>query len=77
MSTSFVSRSEKANKYHQQSVLGGFSSFEGDSLPDYSEFDTDSVTRNYYRQSSKRPSPSRMAPMTTIETVTITRPLKV
>lgn len=51
MSNSYVpSRSEKANKYHQQSILGGFNSFEGDSLPDYSEFDTESVTLDYFKE---------------------------
>lgn len=50
MSNSFVPRSEKATKYQQQNILGGFNSFEGDSLPDYSEFDTDSVTLEYYKE---------------------------
>ncbi|XP_065369496.1 transmembrane protein 47 isoform X1 [Calliphora vicina] len=57
--------------------IGGFSSFDSDSLPDYSEFDSESVTLDYFKESSRRPSPSKMAPTTTIETITITRPLKV
>ncbi|XP_059485113.1 transmembrane protein 47 isoform X4 [Neocloeon triangulifer] len=55
-------------------VSGGFS-FEGDSLPDFSEFDSTSVVLDY--QNERRPSEGKMAPTTTIETVTITRPLKV
>nr|XP_029717412.1 transmembrane protein 47-like isoform X2 [Aedes albopictus]XP_029717421.1 transmembrane protein 47-like isoform X2 [Aedes albopictus] len=65
--------------YHRQLGLSGIqSSFDGDSLPDYDEFDSESVTLEYFKESTKRgPSPDRMAPTTTIETVTITRPLKV
>lgn len=44
------SRSEKHNKFHQKSILGGFSSFDGDSLPDYSEFDSESVTLEYFKE---------------------------
>ncbi|KAK9501830.1 hypothetical protein O3M35_012485 [Rhynocoris fuscipes] len=58
------------------SVLGNFS-FKGDSLPDFSEFDSDSVIDEYHRESSLRPPDDRMAPTTTIETITVTRPLKV
>ncbi len=50
MSNSFVPRSEKANKYHQKNILEGFNSFDGDSLPDYSEFDTESVTLDYFKE---------------------------
>ncbi|RZF38696.1 hypothetical protein LSTR_LSTR011006 [Laodelphax striatellus] len=57
-------------------ILGNFS-FDGDSLPDFSEFDSDSVVEEYHRESSCRPSDDKMAPTQTIETVTITRPLKV
>lgn len=44
------SRSERHSKYHQKSVLGGFSSFDGDSLPDYSEFDSESVALEYFKE---------------------------
>ncbi|XP_058443821.1 transmembrane protein 47 isoform X2 [Malaya genurostris] len=70
----------KSDDYYQRQLgLSGIqSSFDGDSLPDYSEFDSESVTLDYFKESSKRgPSPDKMAPTTTIETVTITRPLKV
>ncbi|XP_059615575.1 transmembrane protein 47 isoform X1 [Phlebotomus argentipes] len=64
--------------HNQATVLSGFSSFEGDEdLGDFSEFDSESVTLDYFKESSRRPSASKMAPTTTIETVTITRPLKV
>lgn len=45
-----LSKSEDHSKYHQRSVLGGFNSFDGDSLPDYSEFDTESVTLQYVQE---------------------------
>lgn len=45
-----LSRSESHSKFHQRSVLGGFNSFDGDSLPDYSEFDTESVTLQYFNE---------------------------
>lgn len=61
----------------QQNILSGLSSFDTDSLPDCSEFDSESVTLEYLRESSRRPSITKMAPTTTIETITITRPLKV
>lgn len=48
-------KSENANKYHQQSILGGFTSFDGDSLPDYSEFDSESVTQDYYKERYNNP----------------------
>ncbi|XP_004537231.1 transmembrane protein 47 isoform X1 [Ceratitis capitata] len=77
----------KQQKVKQRSVLSniaianlnieGFSNFDSDSLDGCSEFDTESVTLDYYKESSQRPSPSKMAPTTTIETITITRPLKV
>lgn len=35
------------------------------------------VSQDFYFYSSRRPSEGKMAPTTTIETVTITRPLKV
>lgn len=44
------SRSERHSKYHQKSILGGFSSFDGDSLPDYSEFDSESVTLDFIKE---------------------------
>lgn len=44
------SRSERHSKYHQKSVLGGFASFDGDSLPDYSEFDSESVALEYFKE---------------------------
>ncbi|KAI9579847.1 hypothetical protein GQX74_000635 [Glossina fuscipes] len=31
--------------------IGGFSSFDSDSLPDYSEFDSESVTLDYFKES--------------------------
>ncbi|XP_051863514.1 transmembrane protein 47 isoform X1 [Drosophila sulfurigaster albostrigata] len=58
-------------------TLSGMSSFDAESLPDYSEFDSESVTLDYYKESVLRPGADRMAPTTTIETITITRPLKV
>ncbi|TDG47421.1 hypothetical protein AWZ03_006149 [Drosophila navojoa] len=58
-------------------TLSGMSSFDAESLPDYSEFDSESVTLDYYKESVLRPQPDKMAPTTTIETITITRPLKV
>lgn len=45
-----ISKSEQYSKYHQSSVFGGFNSFDGDSLPDYSEFDTDSATQEYFKE---------------------------
>lgn len=45
-----LGHTEPYDKYHQRSVLGGFSSFEADSLPDCSEFDTESVTLEYARE---------------------------
>lgn len=36
-------------KAQQQVIFGGFS-FDGDSLPDYSEFDSDSVTLDYQKE---------------------------
>lgn len=30
--------------------IGGFSSFDSDSLPDYSEFDSESVTLDYFKE---------------------------
>lgn len=45
-----LSKSESYSKFHQRSVLGGFQSFDGDSLPDYSEFDTESVTLEYVKE---------------------------
>ncbi|KAE8744879.1 hypothetical protein FOCC_FOCC008520 [Frankliniella occidentalis] len=59
----------------QGSVMG--CSFEAESLPDFDEFDSYSVVDGYHQESSRRPSEYKMAPTTTIETVTITRPLKV
>ncbi|XP_052564209.1 transmembrane protein 47 isoform X2 [Culex pipiens pallens] len=70
----------KGDDYYQRQLgLSGVqSSFDADSLPDYSEFDSESVTLDYFKESHQRgPSPDKMAPTTTIETVTITRPLKV
>ncbi|XP_054285639.1 transmembrane protein 47 isoform X2 [Macrosteles quadrilineatus] len=58
-------------------IAFGNISFDGDSLPEFSEFDSESVVEDYHRQSSARPSEDKMAPTTTIETITITRPLKV
>ncbi|KAL7727341.1 hypothetical protein ACLKA6_008622 [Drosophila palustris] len=52
-------------------TLSGMSSFDAESLPDYSEFDSESFL------SVLRPGADKMAPTTTIETITITRPLKV
>lgn len=34
---------------NNQNVLSSFS-FDGDSLPDYSEFDTESVTLDYFKE---------------------------
>lgn len=31
-------------------ILGGFTSFDSDSLPDYSEFDSESVTLDYFKE---------------------------
>lgn len=33
-----------------QTVIGGMSSFDDDSLPDYSEFDSESVTLDYFKE---------------------------
>jgi len=62
------------NAPNRGSVLGNFS-FEGDSLPEFSEFDTPSEVMAY--KTERRLSEGKMAPMTVIETITITRPLKV
>ncbi|XP_071446768.1 transmembrane protein 47 isoform X2 [Hetaerina americana] len=62
------------NTTTRASVFGGYS-FEGESIGDFSEFDSTSVVLDY--QNERRPSEGKMAPTTTIETVTITRPLKV
>nr|CAG4645920.1 EOG090X0HIV [Lynceus sp. MCZ IZ 141354] len=56
------------------SLIGNFS-FEGDSLPEFSEFDTTSQVLAY--KNERNPVEGKMAPMTVIETITITRPLKV
>ncbi|XP_075146251.1 transmembrane protein 47 isoform X1 [Haematobia irritans] len=69
--------SNNNNALANANIMSGMSSFDDDSLPDYSEFDSESVTLDYFKESSRRPSPSKMAPTTTIETITITRPLKV
>jgi hypothetical protein len=37
------------NYYNQQIGISG-QSFDGDSLPDYSEFDTESVTLQYFKE---------------------------
>lgn len=37
-------------KFNQIQEMKGFSSFEDDSLPDYSEFDSDSVTITYFKE---------------------------
>ncbi|XP_046678909.1 transmembrane protein 47 isoform X2 [Homalodisca vitripennis] len=58
-------------------IAYGNTSFDGDSLPEFSEFDSDSIIEGYHRESSLRPPEDTMAPTTTIETITITRPLKV
>lgn len=49
-STMNNSKNENITKFHQQSILGGFASFDGDSLPDYSEFDSESVTLDYHKE---------------------------
>ncbi|XP_055312499.1 transmembrane protein 47 isoform X1 [Sitodiplosis mosellana] len=71
-------RSNNTVRKHHRMLIDGFSNYEDDSLPDYSEFDSESVVLDYRRESRRFVQPARMsAPMTTIETVTITRPLKV
>lgn len=82
LSNNMLQQQQKPNNNNNalanaNNFIGGFSSFDSDSLPDYSEFDSESVTLDYFKESSRRPSPSKMAPTTTIETITITRPLKV
>uniref|UniRef100_A0A1A9ZHM9 Uncharacterized protein n=1 Tax=Glossina pallidipes TaxID=7398 RepID=A0A1A9ZHM9_GLOPL len=39
--------------------IGGFSSFDSDSLPDYSEFDSESVTLDYFKESSPAVTPQK------------------
>lgn len=34
----------------ERNILGGFHSFDADSLSSYSEFDTESVTLDYFRE---------------------------
>lgn len=36
-----------SKQFNNRGVLSGFHSFDGDSLPDYSEFDSESVTLEY------------------------------
>lgn len=45
-----VENNRKENYFNQQAVLGGFHSFDADSLPDYSEFDSESVTLDYFKE---------------------------
>nr|XP_018904237.1 PREDICTED: transmembrane protein 47 isoform X1 [Bemisia tabaci] len=55
-------------------------SFTGDSFPDFSEFEIESECSDFPRDSPARRNSDvklKMAPTTTIETITITRPLKV
>lgn len=41
--------------YHRQLGLSGIqSSFDGDSLPDYDEFDSESVTLQYFKERGYR-----------------------
>lgn len=40
----------KESYFNQQAVLGGCNSFDADSLPDYSEFDSESVTLDYFKE---------------------------
>ncbi|CAG7816390.1 unnamed protein product [Allacma fusca] len=54
--------------------FGGFS-FESESLPDFSEFE-ENTSESVDPVKTRRPSEGKMAPVTTIETVTISRPLK-
>lgn len=43
-------RSNNTMRNHHRALIDGFSSFENDSLPDYSEFDSDSVILDYLRE---------------------------
>ena len=38
------------NYYNQQMGLSGMNSFDGDSLPSYSEFDSESVNLEYFKE---------------------------
>lgn len=43
-------RSHNTIQKHHRLLIDGFSSYEDDSLPDYSEFDSDSVILDYHRE---------------------------
>lgn len=49
----FSERSERSNntmRKHHRSLFDGFSNYENDTLPDYSEFDSDSVMLDYFKE---------------------------
>lgn len=50
LSDKFSERSNNTMRNHHRLLIDGFSSFEDDSLPDYSEFDSDSVVLDYFRE---------------------------
>lgn len=43
-------RSNNTMRNHHRLLIDGFSNYEEDSLPDYSEFDSDSVILDYFRE---------------------------
>ncbi|XP_037947139.1 transmembrane protein 47 isoform X1 [Teleopsis dalmanni] len=71
-----TSSNNNNNKIIATNIYGSSSDYQCSDF-DFDEFDSESVTLDYFKESSRRPSPSKMAPTTTIETITITRPLKV
>ncbi|CRL01790.1 CLUMA_CG015006, isoform A [Clunio marinus] len=75
--TNVLKGSISDKKTDQLMKFYGLQSIDGGSVEslNYPEFDVD--TGDLYKPHHRQPSPSAMAPTTTIETITITRPLKV
>jgi ABC-type glycerol-3-phosphate transport system permease component len=70
-----VLKSNINNDKHVQLIgLNGFQSID-DNFDGYSDFDSNSIVNEYSKEA--RVNLDKMAPTTTIETITITRPLKV
>lgn len=50
LSDKLSERSNNTMRNNHKALFDGFSSYEEDSLPDYSEFDTDSVMLDYRKE---------------------------
>lgn len=50
LSDKLSERSGNTIRNHHRLLIDGFSNYENDSLPDYSEFDSDSVMLDYRRE---------------------------